>query len=258
MDKLLIYLGDELEINEQFIVKQPTVIDIARFGEKQYFNVVYTLCSIPSDYKWELWQLGQNYCDISDYECFLTLSRSIDSSQTKLLFSNNLDLSRMKVVKHPETGDLILIDPERGFIITEENYHDIVDYLRTMHGITPKRERAANRETLEALIQEDKFKKMKRNSEPESGSFLLPLISSMVNSSGFKYDIEQLKHLTIYQFMDSVQRIQAIHSATSISNGMYSGMVDISKNPDLIQQLNWLRDLSNDKHKNSNVTVKNK
>lgn len=258
IDKLLVYLGDELEINEQFTVKQPKILDIARSGEKRYFNTIYTLCSIPSDYKSELWDLGINYCDISEFDCFITLSREIHKEDTKLIFSDKVDLSQMKVISHPETGETLLVDPKNKIIINEENYKDIVGFLRSMHGITPKRERAANRETLVELIKEDKLKKLKRSKEPEEGSFLLPLISSMVNSPGFKYNIEELKNLTICQFMDSVQRIPSIATAAAISNGMYSGMVDLSKNPELIKQLNWLRDLSKDTIKHSNVTVSQK
>ena len=46
-----------------------------------------------------------------------------------------------------------------------------------------------------------------------------------------------LKVLESMHFLDSVQRIQAINTAASISAGMYSGMVDMSKNPNLLKQL---------------------
>lgn len=135
----------------------------------------------------------------------------------------------------------------------------MISFIREMHNIHPKRERAANKETLQLLVDEDRRKKIQRvkeaSQEPSPGSFLLPLISSMVNSPGFKYDINSLKSLGIYAFLDSVQRIQAINTAASISAGMYSGMVDMSKNPNLLKQLNWLRDLSNEYSSSSNVRV---
>ena len=160
----------------------------------------------------------------------------------------------MTPVKNPETNELALLDMENGIVITEEIYNLLIEQIRCMHDIVPKRERAANKETLDLLIREDRVKKSKKNGS-NTESILLPLISSMVNSPGFKYDIYTLQNLGVFPFFDSVRRIQAINTANSISQGMYSGMVDISKNPTLKNELNWLRDLSNEKRHVSNVTV---
>lgn len=252
------YLGENLVINDKIIVRQPSILDIARYGEKKYFNTINTMCSIPSDFKSELWDMGFNYSKIPDFECFVILTRNLDTEDTRLILGDVISLKNMKPVFSTENGELVLLDEENEIIIDELIYSQIVEYLREVHGIRPKRERPANKETLDILITEDRNKKLAKIKEPDQGSFLLPLISSMVNSPGFKYDIEELKSLGIYSFMDSVQRIMAINTAASISNGMYSGMVDMSKNKNLQNQLNWLRDLSKDKVTSSNVTVSSK
>lgn len=253
MDKLLLYLGDDLVINNQIVIHQPSVIDIARFGERKYFNTVYKMCSIPSNYKSELWDVGINYCNITDFQCFMLLSRDLGVDDTRLLLGD--DISFKDMVPYSDSEVSALVDRDKGIIITEEIYQQMIEYIREMHGIHPKRERAANKETLQLLINEDRNKKARSSKDSDEESILLPLISSMVNSPGFKYDINTLKNLGIYPFMDSVQRIQAINTASAISNGMYSGMVDLSQNPQLTNQLNWLRDLSKDKHNTSNVKV---
>ena len=253
MDKLLLYLGDDLVINNQIIIHQPSVIDIARFGERKYFNTVYKMCSIPSNYKSELWDVGINYCNITDFQCFMLLSRDLGVDDTRLLLGD--DISFKDMVPYSDSEVSALVDRDKGIIITEEIYQQMIEYIREMHGIHPKRERAANKETLQLLINEDRNKKARSSKDSDEESILLPLISSMINSPGFKYDINTLKNLGIYPFMDSVQRIQAINTASAISNGMYSGMVDLSQNPQLTNQLNWLRDLSKDKHNTSNVRV---
>lgn len=254
VDKLLLYLGQDLQINQDITVHQPSILDIAKFGEHKYFNTVYTLCSIPSDFKSELWDLGFNYSKISDFECFILTTRNISVDDTKLLLGDRISLKDMVPLKNPYTDELILFDEEEEILITEEIYTLMVEQIRCMHDIVPKRERPANKETLDLLIREDRAKKSKRKDSHEE-SILLPLISSMVNSPGFKYDINTLQNLGVFPFFDSVRRIQAINTANSISQGMYSGMVDISKNPNLKNELNWLRDLSNDKRKTSNVTI---
>lgn len=254
IDKLLIYLGDDLIINEQLSVRQPSIIEIARFGENKYFNIIYLLCSIPSDFKSELWDMGYNYNDISDFENFIITTRNLDIEDTKLIFGDQICFKNMEIKRNDQNQQLMLYDPKTNLQIDELVYTEIVDYLRIVHDIHPKRERAANKETLDILITEDRNKKSLKK-ESSQDSFLLPLISSMVNSSGFKYNLETLKNINIYAFMDSVRRIQAITTATSITNGMYGGMLDISKNKNLIKQLDWLRDLSKENRHSSNVTV---
>lgn len=257
--KLLMYLNEEYKVNDYIIIKQPSILDIAKFGENKYFNVVNTLCAIPSDFKYELYEMGIDYCKISDFECFILLSRNIDYDSISLLFKNEISFKEMTPSINKDTQELTLVDFSNGIIINKDIYQNIVGYIREMHYIKPKVEKAANKETKKILIEEDKRNKsrMRRKNKNSNDSFLLPLISSMVNSPGFKYDINQLKNLTIYQFIDSVKRIEAITTATSIMNGMYSGFVDLSKNQNLIKQLNWLRDLSKDNVKKTNVTVTN-
>lgn len=259
MDKLLIYLGEDLKINDQITIYQPSILDIAKYGETHYFNIVYKICSIPSDYKSELWDLGYNYSKLDDFELFVLLTRDVDMEDTRLLFGEDISLKDMIPLIDSESNSLILYDENTELVITREIYTEVISFVREMHNIHPKRERAANKETLQLLVDEDRRKKMQRikdaSQESSQDSFLLPLISSMVNSPGFKYDIESLKNLGIYAFLDSVQRIQAINTAASISTGMYSGMVDISKSPNLLKQLNWLRDLSSEYCSSSNVRV---
>ena len=73
-------------------------------------------------------------------------------------------------------------------------------------------------------------------------SILLPLVSAMVNSAEFKYNAQELVNIGIYQFMDSVQRIQLIRSSDALLKGIYGGMLDVkSLNK---EDLNWLKALS--------------
>ena len=209
-----------------------------------------------------MWDLGYNYSKLDDFDLFILLTRDIGVEDTCLLLGDTISLKDMTPLVDPETHNIMLYDENTELIITRDIYIEMISFIREMHNIHSKRERAANKETLQLLVDEDRRKKIQRVKEERElaarkpySSFLLPLISSMVNSPGFKYDINSLKSLGIYAFLDSVQRIQAINTAASISAGMYSGMVDMSKNPNLLKQLNWLRDLSNEYSSSSNVRV---
>ena len=62
---------------------------------------------------------------------------------------------------------------------------------------------------------------------------------------GFKYKKTELRNVGIFEFMDSVRRLQVYESTTSLMSGMYSGMLDTSKLK-LDKELNWARDMYSD------------
>ena len=49
VDELQLYIGDDYVINDKIRVLQPTIKQIAEFGEKEFFSVVHTVTAIPSD-----------------------------------------------------------------------------------------------------------------------------------------------------------------------------------------------------------------
>lgn len=48
-DELQLYIGDDYVINDKIKVKQPTIRQIAEFGERDFFSTLHTFCAIPSD-----------------------------------------------------------------------------------------------------------------------------------------------------------------------------------------------------------------
>ena len=70
IDSLGLYFGDPYVINENISVLQPTIGDIAQYGERKYFSVVHTITAIPSDMKSQLWDLGIDWNKISDFSLF--------------------------------------------------------------------------------------------------------------------------------------------------------------------------------------------
>ena len=49
VDDLKLYIGDDFLINDSIKVLQPTIKQIAEFGEREFFSVVHTITAIPSD-----------------------------------------------------------------------------------------------------------------------------------------------------------------------------------------------------------------
>ena len=187
VDELQLYIGDDYVINDHIKVLQPTIKQIAEFGEKEFFSVVHTVTAIPSDMKSQLWDLGIDWMEIDDFELFVMLSQTLTPDRTQLLFGD-LDFTKLKPYNHPHVeGEIILADKETGVLIDKMIYLRIVSYLRKAFNITPKVEKAVNKMTKKILIEEDR-RKIEFNKDRPFKSFLLPLISSVKVKQGYTKD----------------------------------------------------------------------
>ena len=54
MDSLQLYLGEQYVINDNIIIKQPKIGELANYGERDYYSMVHTLTAIPSSMKSQL------------------------------------------------------------------------------------------------------------------------------------------------------------------------------------------------------------
>lgn len=186
IDPLQLYFGDDYIINDKIKIKQVKIGQIVDFGEAKYFSVVHTLTAIPSDLKSKLWDMGLDWMEVEDFELFIMLAPTLPIESTKLLFGD-LDFTKLKPYRNKENGDIVLADLESGVKIDKLIYLRIVNYLRKVHNITPKIERAANKTTKQILIDEDRMK-IRLNQEKPFKSYLLPLISSVKVRMGYTKD----------------------------------------------------------------------
>ena len=240
-DTVKMYFGKDYKINDKIILKSPSVGDIIDFGEREYYSMVYTLTCIPSDMKSQLDDMGIDYMKISDFELFILLTRNLTKEKTCLLLGD-LDLSKFEPVVNQENGDLCLYDEENDILIDQLIYMNIVGYIRLLHNLKPKIEKAATETVRQILIKLDRDKIAKSKNEPYK-SQLKDLISGMMRYPGFKYKSWELQQCSLYEFMDTVQGAQIYVSTTALLKGMYSGMVDTSKINK--KEFNWLRSIDN-------------
>ena len=238
VDQLQLYFGDDYVINDKIKISQPTIGDIVDFGEAQYFNVIYTITAIPSDMKSQLWDLGIDWMEIEDFDLFVMLAPTLPVEKTKLLFGD-LDFTKLKLYKNRENGDILLADLDTGVKIDKMIYLRIVNYLRKVHNITPKIERAANKTTKQILIDEDRMR-IQTNKEKPFKSYLLPLISSVKVRMGYTKDY--VRNEGFVEFFDDVSRLQIIHNADHLLSGCYAGTIDMKKINKA--DLNWVREIN--------------
>lgn len=238
-DELKLYFCKDYKINDKIVLKQPRIGDIIDFGEQEYFQMAHTLSAIPSDMKSVLYDHGIDYEAISDFELFIMLSRSFTHADTKLLLGN-LDLSQFALETNAETEALILRDAAHDIVIDELIYLKISDYICKIHGFQKKVEKSGNEFTKQILIKEDRDIRERNKNEPYE-SFLAPLISSMVNSPGFKYSTFDLNKIGLCEFLDSVKRISIMKNVDYLMSGIYAGTVDATKINQ--SEMNWMRSL---------------
>ena len=243
LDELQLYFGDDYVINQYISLKHPRLDDIIKMGESEYFGMINLFTVIPSDIKPFLYDNFQIiWEDISEFECFLRFFWPQITKEQSLMLLRDVDITQFKIAYNHDIEEYYLFNGE--MVIDSLAYMKIADALRLMHGQTKKVEQAGSKTVQRILIDYDRDKQKrnaeKRKLEGESSS-LLPLVSSLINCSDFKYGLNEIREMPIYAFMDSVSRVQIVRNTTALLHGCYSGMIDtkkINKN-----ELNFMREI---------------
>lgn len=262
-DELRVYFGEDYWPTPQICIKQPKIQDLIDYGDSKFYSMVSTLCANPTSFRLQLWDMGTDWNKISDFDLFKVLIKNYTPEETRLLFGdlnlswfeemteNEGDSSFLVYVPRDEFGNYVDITQfswENVIKIYENDYVKIVEYLRYMFNIHPKVEKARGKATKLAIIEDEKrnlAEELKNRKDTDvQKSFLLPMISSLLNHPGFKYKKNELRDVGIVEFMDSVRRLQVYESSTALMKGIYSGMVDTSKIKNLNEEINWMKDLN--------------
>lgn len=271
-DELKIYRGNDIEITPKIIVTQPTIGQIEEFGEKRYFNAVYTLTAVGADLKWQLWDYGQiDYTQIEDYDLFIKFISSAVSSKKHLydelmnnkdkyenelstipqevldgmlinplqLILKDIDFDDFTVCKLEKNDQIVLYDQERDITIDRLIYSQIVDAVRKIHGLKRNNQRPANERTKMDLIEDARDEAMAASRKPYK-STLKPLISALTVKCGLCGD-DNVWNMKINAFFDSIKRIGKMQDAQLLLQGAYSGFASL-KGVDK-ERLDWAGDI---------------
>lgn len=237
IDQLQLYFGDPYVINENITIKQPNIGQIMEYGEKKYYSMVHTITAIPSDMKSQLFDMGLDYEQLEDFGLFQMLAPTLTKESTSILFGD-IDFTKLKVYRNPQNDLKVLADRESGIVIDQLIYERIVNYLRSVHGLKKKVEKAKNAMTKRVLIEEDR-RNIAMNKNKPYKSFLTPLVSAVKVRMGYTKDY--VRNMGIYEFTDDIARLQIINNADALLRGMYSGMIDTKKINK--KELNWMKEI---------------
>lgn len=250
-DELKIYRGDDYVISDYITIHQPTLSEICEYGETEYYSMLYQLTSTPQTMKSQLWDIGIDYTKITAFELFYSILYKLFPQEKTAILFGDLDFTKFELLQKEKDKSLFLFQiVERKaddaiayeeVIIDEYTYTIIMDYLRNTHFIRKDEKIPAN-ETTKMILIEDAREEIERNKNNEHHSMLKNLISSMINSEGFKYNHSEVWNMKINAFMDSVKRISKIKNADLLLQSGYSGfgvnLKEISN-----KQLDWLGEL---------------
>jgi hypothetical protein len=242
VDRLALYFGDPYKVNDYITITIPNIGEVVKFGERQYYSMIQTISAIPSEMKSQLWDMGLDWTQITDFQLFMMLAPTLPKNQTSILFGD-LDFQALRPFEDKENDIVFLGDPETGVRIDELAFGKIHSYLCSAHNLTKKVEKAANEYTKKFMIDEDR-QKLKYNAKQPYKSFLQPLISAVKCRMG--YTLDYVRQMGLVEFFDDLARLQVIVNADALLKGMYSGMIDTSKIPK--KNFDWCREITNDKN----------
>lgn len=251
-DELSIYRGKDIQVAKNIILHQPSLGEIEEFGEKTYWSAIYTLTAVGADLKWQLYEKGIDYTTITDYDLFIKLISQLVSSKKNILkqmtneqikdltseeledFKKNplqlilkdIDLADFKIYTANINNELVLYNKEKDITIDKIVYVTIVGIIRKMHGFKRNNQKPGNERTKMDLIEDARDEYLASLHKPFK-SVLQPLVSTMINSEGFKYNHEDVWNMKINAFFDSVKRIGKIQDAHLLLQGAYSGFASL-------------------------------
>lgn len=252
MDKLKLLRGDSFQVTSNVKINNPTLGEICDFSEEKYWGVISGFTATAYDYRVLLDDVGVDYVGVEDYDMFLMTAQSMKYEDTKLLIPD-VDFEKLYKIDHPETGEIALGVPifnDAGKIVNFKPiidryvYYEIADYIRNCHGYERNWLVPGNKMARKILI-DDERERLKNEPRKPFKSILEPLVSSLCNIEGFKYNYETVWDLSIYAFLDALHRVEKIRTSNHTYARLNSGFFDMSKanKAQLNKDLNWKGEL---------------
>lgn len=270
-DELKIYRGEDIHITPKITVTQPTIGQIADFGERRYFSAVHTLCAVGADLKWQLNDyMGIDYTQIEDYDLFVKLTSQVVSSRKNMykelttnpqyaeelasisndvlesmlinpleLILKDIDLCDFVPCIDKANDQIILYDIEHDITIDRVVYTRMVDAVRKIHGLKRNNEMPANERTRLDLIEDARDEAMMAANKPYK-SIIKPLVSALSVKCGMLGD-DRIWNMPVNMFFDNIKRANKIQDSQLLLQGAYSGFAslkDVDRN-----RLDWTSDI---------------
>lgn len=243
------YFGDDYELNERIIIRQPSIQDfIDADNESDIYGVITPFVSNTTAYRLFLWEkMNKDWNKITNFELFSILIKTINPKYSHLIFGD-LDLPSFDLYKKRSADgneQFVLYSDTMNMEINEETKDKMCKYIQFIFNSYPPEEEFTSSKTLKQdLLNRDRQKQLQRQretAENKSDQSLLSMIAFYLNHPGCKYKKDDLRNVKYFEFMYNLQRLQIYESTRALYGGMYSGMCDLSKVDK--NEFNFMRDV---------------
>lgn len=207
--------------------------------EEEYMEMLGLFVATPASQMVALDDIGINFTEISDYELFLVLFKSMDKQileRKSGLFFENIRFSDMDVFYNESNDTKILRNSLTGTEINELTYCRLSELFCSINNVTKEKCKPASESSRQYFI-EKKRRKLKRAKRKKYESSINNIVVALVNNKDFKYNYETVGGRTIAQINLSLQSILKKYQVDNLNYGLYSGSISNTIDPN---KLNWL------------------
>ena len=237
MDNSILY-AHSYPINDKIAITIPTVGQVID-DEENYNSIMAAVTAYPQDFMVELDDIGIDFADITPYELFLLLFPGLKDVDTSLVLGG-LKVENFKRVVNPQNEEIVLLDKENDIVIDKHIHHMMRTALYQINHIERHDTTPGNSAARDYMIERARKKKKRvmRRRKNVQKTGLEELIVSLVNSEQYKYNFEETRNLSIYQFYSSLHQIVKKTNYNNLMIGYYTGSIE-SKSIKR-SELNWL------------------
>lgn len=241
-DLLRLYFGEDYRVNDDIVIHQPTIQNVIDMGEKNFYSAIAPFTTNATAFRVQLWDMKIDWNDVSDFELFSLLIKTLSVDKTKIFF-DDLDFSKFDLVGKRVNDEVVpvLYSKEQNIEIDEETYLKIRKYMCFMFNVKLENEFCRIPSLKAEIIAKDRADTAKRMAEAK-GSNMVQMVSFALNHPGFKYKKNDLREVGYVEFIDSIKRLQIYESTRALTQGSYSGFCDTSKVPK--ESFNFMRDVN--------------
>lgn len=247
IDELKLSKGNDFVLSNGIAIKSPTLGEIADYGEDKYLSLISMFTATTIDRCAQLDDMGIDYTQITNFQMFVLFSPLLtnhvaDGQIDCSILLGDIDLSAFKGVYEGDEVKLVNAD---GIVFDEKCYETMAEYLRKMHGIAPPKytkvtDSFAKKQLIIDARNDSKYQEKLRALKGVH-SVYQPYVSALVNHPYFKYNWETVWDIKLYNFFDSLRRIQIIENANHLYTGLYNGCIEYNK---IKKDLDWLRPIN--------------
>lgn len=223
MDQLQIFRGDDCVINDKIRIRQPTILEITKYGEQKYFSIVKNLTSTPADHKASIWDTLHVYWDqVDEYDLFLSMFGLYCKMDMSIILPE-IDFDSFRDVVDPVSKCHALVNKD-GVKIDRAIYTILTDDLREIHQLKKNIETGYDTITKDCMIEDERYDMQSLAKTPYK-SVILPFASYLAVKHGFS----EVWDVPIGAFFCEMQSEHKSRNYDNIMHGIYSGCVDVKK-----------------------------